>query len=204
MIGTLNSNASEIPKSIKHGGSSEFESNVYWMKENSKLKLTSYTVKPKGKILKNVLILSTFEMFNAVTKDDGKHKLAVIKHDDFTKGGTDIVDQRQEYYSAKNKTRDWTKTIWGFSIDTAILNSQTVCALNNNKIPRKPNSYEFGMDLVGQLPKYFTKSRSIQGLSSTIQRKIRRGVDCSSAISIDTKCKDFRRKKPLLQMPRIN
>ena len=45
----------------------------------------------KGK--KNVMVISTVEPLLGVTKDE-KKKPAVIKLYDFTKGGTDIPDQK--------------------------------------------------------------------------------------------------------------
>ena len=58
------------------------------------LVLHSYVVKNKSSGLRNVLMLSSVQPLLGVTKDDNKFKPAIYKHYDFTKGGTDIVDQR--------------------------------------------------------------------------------------------------------------
>ena len=46
----------------------------------------------KGK--KNVILLSTAPPILGITKHDGKSKLRIYKVYDFTKGRTDIIDQR--------------------------------------------------------------------------------------------------------------
>ena len=44
----------------------------------------------------------------AVTKDDGKKKPAIIKLYSFTKGVTDVVDQKMGNYSVNPKLSKWT------------------------------------------------------------------------------------------------
>ena len=46
-------------------------------------------------------MLSTMRPLNRITKDDGKKKPAIFKFYDFSKGGTDEMDQRIAKYSAK-------------------------------------------------------------------------------------------------------
>ena len=41
-------------------------------------------------------------------KDDGKKKSAIIKLYDFTKGETDVVDQKMGNYSVKPNSSKWT------------------------------------------------------------------------------------------------
>ena len=67
-------------------------SEIYW-DGNSPLSISSYVAKTsKGK--KNVILLSTTPPILGITKDDGKSKLGIYKVYDFTKGGTDIIEQR--------------------------------------------------------------------------------------------------------------
>ena len=78
-------------------------SKTFWEKENGHLVLSSYVVKTStGK--KNVLMLSTVQPLHGVTRDDKKKKPAIFKLYDFTKGGTDVVDQRMASYSCKAKS----------------------------------------------------------------------------------------------------
>lgn len=74
---------------------------------SKKLVLHSYVVKSKSSGLRNVLMLSSVEPLLGVTKDD-KFKPAIYKLCDFTKGGTDIVEQRVGFYSYKSKSPRWT------------------------------------------------------------------------------------------------
>ena len=71
-------------------------------KENHKIVLNSWTVKSKKfDGLKNVLMLSimssTMPSIMVVTKDDGEKKSAIYKTYDYTKGRTDIADQRMRF-----------------------------------------------------------------------------------------------------------
>ena len=50
-------------------------------------------------------MLSTLELILGTTKDDNCHKLGLYKLYDFTKGGTDIVDQRMGFHMTKIKSR---------------------------------------------------------------------------------------------------
>ena len=53
---------------------------------------------------RKVLILSTMQSILEVTKDDGKKKLAIIELYNFTKEGTDVVDQKMGNYSVKTES----------------------------------------------------------------------------------------------------
>ena len=100
-IGTMQQNRVGIPEDLKKTNDRELLSTrQLWEKTKSDLVLTSYVVSSsKGK--KNVLVLSTTKPLQGVTRDDGCRKPAVIKLYDFTKGGTDNVDQRIAMYSTR-------------------------------------------------------------------------------------------------------
>ena len=71
---------------------------LFW-EENGKRNLSSYVVKTSsGK--KNVIVLSTVEPIQGVSKDGNIYKLY-----DFTNGGTDNVDQKMGSYTCKAKSR---------------------------------------------------------------------------------------------------
>lgn len=90
-LGTMQINRKGIPAEIKAIKTREdLSTEIYWQKDGP-LSL-SYVVKTaSGK--KNVLMLSTLKQILGTTKDDKREKLALYKLYDFTKGGTDIVDQ---------------------------------------------------------------------------------------------------------------
>ena len=52
-------------------------------------------------------MLSTMRPTPGITKDDGKSKPVIMKFYDFTKGGTDMVDQLNDYYSCRARTNRW-------------------------------------------------------------------------------------------------
>ena len=112
-VGTLQSNRIGLPNEVKVADNcEEFHSTLHWEKENGQIALCSYTTKSKSKGKKNVLVLSTMRPIMGVTRDDGKRKPAIIKFYDFTKGGTDIVDQKMSKYSTKSTTPKWTMVKW--------------------------------------------------------------------------------------------
>ena len=81
----------------------ELSTETYWEVGGSKT-LTSYVVKTSnGK--KNVMALSTMSSLLGNITDDNKRKPAILKLYDFTKGGTDVVDQKLGTYTVKSKSR---------------------------------------------------------------------------------------------------
>ena len=72
-----------------------------------------------------------------ITNDDGKNKLGIYKVYDFTKGGTDITEQRMGFYTCKSKARKWTITVFSYVIDMARVNLSTTFALQKKYDPCK-------------------------------------------------------------------
>ena len=142
---------------------------LYW-RSDGLCNISSYTPKTaKGK--KNVMVVSTVEPLMGVTKDD-KTKPAVIKLYDFTKGGTDIVDQKMGAYTTKSKSRKWSKVVFFYLLDTIRVNASTVFALATKKSPTKINSFDFGVELADSLIRPYLTERSQNGLQSVIQAKM--------------------------------
>ncbi|CAH1242583.1 Hypp6857 [Branchiostoma lanceolatum] len=137
------------------------------------MSIHSYEVKKKETGLRNVLMLSTVPPLLAVTKDDKKFKPAIYKLYDFTKGGTDIVDQRMGSYTCKTKTPRWTMAAFFYMLDTCRVNSCSVHTMNLNKDPRKENSFDYGWKLGMELVLPHIRARSLNGLTSVVQQKIR-------------------------------
>ena len=86
-------------------------------------------------------------------------KLALYKLCDYTKGGTDIVDQKINFYSSKTKSRKWTTIAFSYLLDICRINAASVLAMNKHAEPRKQNLFEVGFSLVLKLLKSF-----IQGI----------------------------------------
>ena len=98
------------------------------------------------------------------TKDDEKKKPDIYKLYDFTKGGTDVMDQRIATFSCKTKSNRWTIAVFAYFLDICLVNAATVLAMNRGFDPRKVNSYNFGMDLVLRLIPPHVQQLSLTGL----------------------------------------
>jgi len=196
-IGTLQSNKKGIPTEIKQiNEREEFSYKYFWESEQKKLVLHSYVVKTKSTGLRNVLMLSSLPPLLGTVKNDRKRKPAIYKVYDFTKGGTDIVDQRMANYSCKTKSIKWTLTAFSYVLDTCRVNAATVFTLNMKQDPRKQNSFKFGWDLAMDLILPEIHRRPLTGLNSVIRSKISivLGTPCSTITSSLTKKKSFPNK----------
>jgi hypothetical protein len=164
-------NRKGVPAEMKDFKNREnLSSEVYWQKDGP-LSLSSYVVETTtGK--KNVLMLSTLKQILGTTKDDSRNKLALYKLYDFTKGGTDIVDQRMAFHTSKTKSRRWTVVALAYMIDTARVNSSTIYALNKNIDPVKQKYFEYGYEMVMQLVKPHIARRNQVCLPMVVKEKI--------------------------------
>ena len=130
-VGTLVAIRRGLPKEfIKVTEKEEFSYKVLWRKDEPYMFLHSYVVKTKSTEKRNVMLLSTLEPLLAVTRDDGKKTPQIYKVYDFTKGGTDIIDQRAQYYICKVKYNRWTIAVFSYILDNSRINASTVLALN--------------------------------------------------------------------------
>lgn len=102
-----------------------------------------------------------------VTKDDNVRKPAIYKLYDYTKGGTDVIDQRIHFYTVHTKSRRWTMNALAYILDTARVNSQTIYSTANNLDPRKSSSLTFGWSLVKALCNPQIERRKVEACSLT-------------------------------------
>ena len=96
--------------------------------------------------------MTTVPPLLATTKDDNKSKPAIYKLYDFSKGGTDIIDQRMGFYSCKSKSKRRTMNVFSYVLDTCRVNASTIYAMNNDLQPRNIKSVDFGFKLTMSLP----------------------------------------------------
>ena len=90
----MQANQKGIPMELNStSGRQPLSYECFWENENKKLVLYSYVVKTKSTSLRNVFLLSSMQPLLGTTKDDGKKKPAIYQLYDFTKGGTDVMDQ---------------------------------------------------------------------------------------------------------------
>ena len=171
-IGTLMANWKGIPPDVNKIHHREIQSTeFYWDKEHD-LVLESYVVISSTKEKRNVILLSTHKPILGTTIDDDKNKAALYMLYDFTKGGTDIVDQRMGFYTCRFKSHKWSIVTFSYIVDMVRVNSSTLFSLNENKHLLKQSSFEFGMNTVCSLAGPFIEPRNQSHLAPSIKRKI--------------------------------
>ena len=169
-LGIIQINRKGIPTEVKDIKQREqLSSEIYWQKDGF-LSLYSYAVKPSTE--KKVLMLSTPEPILGTTKDDNCYKLGLYKLYDFTKGGTDIADQRMGFHTTKTKSKKWILVMFAYAVDTARVNSLTIFTLNQGKDPIKEKSFKCTHQLVVKLVKPTIEMRNQVFLASKIKQKI--------------------------------
>ena len=136
MISTIMTNRKGVGSIELLDSREDLSSKVYWGKEKGKLSITSYVVNKKCAGKRNILILSAMPPLIGVTKDDGKKNPATIKLYDFTKVGTDIIDQRMLAYIVKPKSSKWTICAFSYMLDVARVNAPTDVLLNKDLSPK--------------------------------------------------------------------
>ena len=102
-----------------------------------------HTLSKHLKVKKNVILLFTAALILGIAKNDGKGKLGIYEVYDFTKGGTDIIDQRMGFYTCKPKSKKWTITAFTYVIDMASVNSSTTFALQKKYDLCKQDSFKY-------------------------------------------------------------
>ena len=121
VVGTLQTTRIGIPDKLKSTKDREdLSSTIYWEEENKDMVMCTYTVKTKSSGWKNVLMLSTMQPLLGITRDDEKKNPALYKFYDFTKGGTDIVDQKIGSYTCKAKSPKWKMVALYYILDTSV------------------------------------------------------------------------------------
>ena len=105
-------------------------------------------------------------MLLGVTRDDGKRRPAIFKAYDFTKGETDIVDQKMSSLSCKAKSARWKMVAFYYILDSACVNSTTLLALRNKQDPRKLISFDTGFELATALVRPHILRRPKNGIEN--------------------------------------
>ena len=133
---------------------------------------TSYTVATKSKGKKNVVILSTMRPMDACTKDDDKFKLEIFTFYYFTKRGTDIVDQMNDFFTTCAKSNRWAMVVLYYMLDTTRANSKTLWCMKNKIDIRKSKTFDFTWQLANEFCVRQVSRRSTIGLSKMVHLKI--------------------------------
>ena len=135
--GTIRHNWKGLDKQQTEVKNREEKSSVVWLKDKGKIKLVCYVVNTKSKGKKNIILLNTLPDLATMgsNMEDDKKKPVAIKVYDFTKGGTDICDQRSGSYAVSVGSRRWTVKVFSYILDITRVNFQTVYRLNNGLNP---------------------------------------------------------------------
>ena len=171
-VGTLNHNRQGIPTELKNTSErEEFSVTCHYESLKKDLCLLSYTVKTKSSSKKNVLLLSTMRPLNGITRDDNKQKPGIYKFYDFTKCGTDIVDQLNEYYTVRSQSNRWDLVAFYYILDTIRVNSKTLFCIKKGLDVKKENTFDLAFELVKSLTYPFVEKRRINGLGKNVTQK---------------------------------
>ena len=108
---------------------------------------------------------------HSCTKDDNKSKPQIFKFYDFTKGGTDIFDQMNDYFTTRAKSLRWVMIVLYYMLDTARVNAKTIWCMKNGIDHHKLKSYNFGWDVAKTLTMLHVIRRGVNGLGLMVQLK---------------------------------
>ena len=98
--------------------------------------------------MRNVLLLSTMQPPLGSMKEGRQPKPAIYKLYYFTKGGTDVIDQRMVYYTSKPKAPRWSVTALSYVLDTCRVNASTInAAMNAGRNPRSQDAFQLGLSM---------------------------------------------------------
>ena len=124
---------------------------MHFEKDHKDLALCSYTVKTKSSGKKNVLLLSTMPPLpGIITKDDNNQKPSMYEFYDFTKGGTDIVDQLNDFYT-RSKSKRWDFLTFFYMLDTIRVNSKRLFCIKHKLDTKKEDTFSIIYELVKSL-----------------------------------------------------
>lgn len=164
VIATLKSNRKGLPAEIKSTACRDIPSILTLFHDEKPLSLHSYVIKTKSTYLRNVLLLSTHNVFADVTKDE-KMKPYIYKVYDYTKGGVDVAEGSG---TTSCKSNRWTNISLCHVLDCCRINGKTIFIGKNSDV----ESREYSWNLAMALAKPLVQSRNINGLQQCIRTKV--------------------------------
>ena len=106
------------------------------------------------------------------TKDDKKGKPAICKFYDFTKGGTDIGDQMNDFYKTRAKTSRWSVLAFYYMLDRIQVNIKILWCIKHKKSFSKISTFDIAFELANALVMLFIEQRNLNGLRKPLLKKI--------------------------------
>ena len=151
-VGTVQKGQHGIPhKLFDVKGREKFSVTCHYEEKEKDMCITSYTVTTKSKGKKIVMILSTMRPMDDCIKDDNKFKPQIFKFYDFTKGGMDIVDQLNDFFTTHAKSDRWAIVVLYYMLDTTRVNLKTLYCMKNKIDIRKHKTFDFTWQLANEL-----------------------------------------------------
>ena len=86
-----------------------------------------------------------------ITKDDNNQKPSMYEFYDFTKGGTDIVDQLNDFYTTRSKSKRWDFLTFFYILDTIRVNSKRLFCRKHRLNTKKEDTFSIIYELVKSL-----------------------------------------------------
>ena len=106
------------------------------------------------------------------TKNDKKDMPAIYKFYDFTKSGTDIEDQMNDFYTICAKTCRWSVLAFYYMVDTIRVNTKTLWCIKHKKSFSKVSTFDVAFELANALVIPFIEQRYLNGLRKPLLKKI--------------------------------
>ena len=109
---------------------------------------------------------------NGITRDGNKQKPGIYKFCDFTKIGTDLVDQLNDYYTVRYQRNRWNLVAFCYILNTIRVNSKTLFCIKKGLDVKKENTFDLAFELAKSITYLFIEQRRINGLGKSVTRKI--------------------------------
>ena len=109
---------------------------------------------------------------NGITRDDNKQKPGIYKFYNFTKGGMDIVDQLNDYYTVLYQSNRWDLVAFYYILNTIRVNSKTLFCIKKGLDMKKENIFDLAFELAKSFTYPFIEQRRINRLRKSATRKI--------------------------------
>ena len=99
-----------------------------------------------------------------ITKDDNKQKSPIYKFYDFTKGSVDIVNQLNNFYTTRSKSKRWDILTMFYILDTIRVYSKILFCIKPKLDIKKEDTFSVTYKVVKSLGYSIIKQRSLNGL----------------------------------------
>lgn len=172
----------------------EFSATLHCEKDLKDLALCTYTVKTKSSGKKKVLLLSIVRPLPGIIKDGNKQRQSIYRFYELTKGGKDIVDQLNDFYTTRSKSKRWDILIFFYMLDTIRVNLKMLFCIKRKLDIKEEDTFSITYELVKSLVYPFLEQQDLNGLCTETIRKIDFILNREPEnVTIDLHIKNYRR-----------